>query len=690
MFSRKWEILAFLVSSSAWAVTLTPTFTQNYCPVVIENNSHLPANSIYFVAHGLDNLGVPCFLVPDPTTGQCTYVYPHTDGTNGSITSSTALSQLPIAQGTAATGTSYLIYLPINIASRAYLSINSPLFIETTSDPTTGYITIGDPSVTTLNDPNFYTLYQDIEFGFGETAADSQTLLYMNVSYVDYFCLPMLLNTYTLGTNTPLIYGCAPYDYICLPAGTPSGNNRGTIINAINNTLLTNEAAGNPNTWSTLGLFYYDSPYTDTSNPSVYLRILAAKNSIGFGTGSSQFIGAANTQLYFPADYTSNSATGPGGVSFMQALYNYYQSITLEIETSISNSMGGFVTYTMSSSSTNLVMDFKTTNAPMPSNMSLDLSQLTTEELLSGGNWNFIALPESAVNNAYVAELSKDLSALFTLGSLPIKIENPPLIDSQAGFASLNLSYFKNPYDTAGMQWTGGPWWNVYDLAVHLQEATNSTYKVPQSSSYALGYGYAYDYDDLLNMSGLIGGFVFQDKYGNNPTLPVACNPCPTPLSGCSPNSAPNSYVIITLEDMGGMAIPQISQDSWSYPVTIGPQSGVTAVSFAWTDSVSGTGTFSQAASNTTTILLTPQPIVNSGNPLTVTFTYNSIPYTYSIDLLHQAVIPTETGFTSIDRKYQAGVQFAITNLNDQGKVPSGMSPNFTITFDSSPPPWNQ
>lgn len=699
MLSWKFVTLVCLASLSAWAVSVPVQWSQNLAPTVIQNNSGLSSSDVYFVAHGLDDKGVPCFLVPDVSTGICAYVYPDAAGNNNSVASSLSLAQLPTATGSAATGEAYLIYFPINSAARGYLSINKPIFIETSSDPSSGFIVIGDPSQTALNDPNFYTLYQDFEFTFTESKVDSSTNLFLNLSYVDHFTLPMQLAAYELGNNSPLIYGCAPSTIVTVPAGTNSSSNRGTLINNILSTMKTHDPSG---LWNRLGIFYYDNPYTDTSTPTVYLRILAAKNSIGFGTGSSKFVGAANPQTYFPSDYISNVAYGPSStVDFISTIYNFYQGST-NLQAIITPGVN--LTYTISSTPMMNVLQFVTTTVT-DQNLTLDLSQLTTEQLFSGGAFPFAAQTGSdQVVPATTAELQKLMSGLFTVGKFPIattQITSPPFYNAQAGYEEQNFNYFTNPIK-GSTAIAGGPWWNVYDLAVHLTEITNSVFSVPNSSSYQLGNGYAYDFDDLLNMSGLIGGLIIQDSYGNNPQS-LICSPCSNPVSSvpcgsnldATPQGVPTGYALMTLENMGGMTIPDVSQDTYSYEVSIGPASGVATVQFDWFDSM-GTSHMASAPS-TGTVTLSPQPDVDPSmnRTLTATFTYDGVEYVYDINLQHQIVTPISSNsinnaFTGVTRKYQAGMQFQITNLNMEGKVPTGQDPIFLLTFDTSAPPWNQ
>ena len=110
---------------------IAPEPLQNHCPVVVVNNTTLSADEVYFVSNGLDNDSTPCFFVPD-SLGVCPYVYPQPDGSSGSASSSRKLSELPLATDTGISGDAYLIYLPINVSTRAYFSIKTPMYLSTT------------------------------------------------------------------------------------------------------------------------------------------------------------------------------------------------------------------------------------------------------------------------------------------------------------------------------------------------------------------------------------------------------------------------------------------------------------------------------------------------------------------------------------------------------------------------------
>ncbi len=645
-------VMCFIVGlSEAFAVAPAPL--QNYCPVVVVNRTGLSANTIYFVAHGNDPDGIPCFLVPD-MNGVCQIAYPTPTGSPSSAGSSVTLSELPTATGTGINDPAYLIYLPIDSASRGYFSINSPMYLATSLNPALGVLGISDSSVTSLTDPNFYTLYQDFEFGLvNSDVTNSKTTMFINLSWVDYFCLPMELYANEYPSNTQI-----SVQYSGLPSGTTSTQTRDQVLTAFSTSLNTY-----PTTWGTLALPYYNNPYTD-STPTSYLRVLAAKNSIGLGESANNFQGAKVTQGYFPTTYVSNSSTGPqASTSFLQAVYNYYNTphtFYAQIKPANINA----VVYSITASSTALTLELSGSGGA-PS-YTLNLAALTMEQLLSGANsggpWPY-TLTSGTDSAAYTNELSKLFSALFTIGQLPFTAYatsiDSPFVNSQynstaapGGYST--LTYFSNPPG-----YSNGPWYNLYDLNLHKLLISNG--QVPSGHNPTLGLGYGYDYDDLLNLAGLMA-IDIQDLHGN-----------PSQTTGET-----QPYFVITLESMSGTTIPNISQDSYTYPVTVNAAPNGVAVEFIY---YNGASTVTTPASTSVPVAL-GNVVVNAIHPFQVRFTFDSTEYLYNINLQRQIVTPSSptSTYTTADEHFQGSFTFTVSG-------PQG-SPSFVLSYNSTPPPW--
>ena len=623
---------------------------QNYCPVVIVNRSGLDADQIYFVSHGNDPDGIPCFLVPDGS-GICQIVYPTPSGTPSSASSSKTLAQLPLATGTGITDSAYLIYLPINSASRGYFSFNSPMYLATTLNPQLGVLGIDDSSVTSLSDPNFYTFYQDFEFGLVQPNINNSTSeIFINLSWVDYFCLPMQLYMLKYPSNNPI-----SIQYSALPAGTSASQTRDQIIASLNTYLSPYSTS-----WGTLGIPFYTNPYSD-STPTTYLRILAAKNSLALGDSTNQFVGAKVPQEYFPSNYVSNSASGPlSGKSFLQAVYDYYNSGN-KLYAKIYPANLATAVYEIKADPSNLVLQLNGTGGA-PS-YTLDLSLLTMQQLLSGANSGAAWPYTPTTGAAYTNELSKLISALFTIGQLPFTasatslaspFDNSQYNSSGAPGGYSQLSYYGNP-----PTYSNGPWYNVYGNGLHTLLISQG--QVPIGHNPTLGLGYAYDYDDLLNLAGLTA-LDIQNQYGN-------------PFDAAN---ASKPFVVITLEQVNAATIPDISQDAYNYPVTVGSAPNGVDVGFTY---FNGTSTLTTSASTTTTTSLGTVH-VDATHPFQVTFSFDSVDYTYNINLQRQIVTPSTTTSTYnvADQHYQGSFTFTVSG--SQG------SPEFTLNYNSFPPPW--
>src|SRR5262249_13633662 len=159
-------------------------------------------------------------------------------------------------------------------------------------------------------------------------------------------------------------------------------------------------------------------------------------------------------------------------------------------------------------------------------------------------------------------------------------------------------------------------WLNFYDEVVHTQLINKGHFPTSQPTANAnFGLAYAYDFDDLLNMSGLIA-LDIQDQYGN-------------PAVSTSP-AYQDPFEVIVLESLSGSTIPDISQDSYNFNVVVGAAPNGVAVSFLYYDSMGMQQT--QIASTTTPTTLPTPVYVNSSQPFRIKFTFDTIDYIYDIN----------------------------------------------------------
>ncbi len=663
------------------AFSVLPAPLQDHCPVVLVNRSTVDSTKVFFVCHGNDENGIPCFLVPDSTTGICAIVYPTPTGSPSSASVSKKLSELPLATGTGITGVAgtdlRIIFLPINSASRGYLSLNEPMYLATKLNPALGVLGVDDSSVTSLSDPNYYTFYQDFEFGLVQTdVTTSLSRMFINLSWVDYFCLPMELFASEYPPTTPITP--IAIQFSALPSGTGISQNRDGTTGLISDINSTSTGLGQfPTTWGPLSLPFYADPYNDTTALTT-LRVLAAKNSLGLGASSNQFNGAKVPQTFFPEDYITSTSAGPmPGVSFLDALYTHYQSDTLY--TTIHPANLPAAVYAITSNASNLVLTFTGPGGSAP-NYTLDLSMLTTEQLLtgadSGTDWPY-TLTGGTDSAAYTNELDKLFSGLFTIGQLPLtslatSATSPPgpfdnsqfnSTASPGGFAQLPIptggttSYFNNPPGYT----SNGPWYNLYDVVIHQLPGQLSKGIIPGGNNSTLGLGYGYDFDDLLNLAGLIA-LDIQDQYGN-----------PSMETG-----AKQPFIVMSIEALDAALVPDIRTDAYSYPVTVDAAPNGVAVSFSH---YNGTATVVTPASTTVPVSL-GTVVVDATHPFQAIFLFDGVTYTYNINLKRQIVTPSTTTatYSAADEQFQGSFTFTVTG-------PQG-TPSFTLAYNSSPPTW--
>lgn len=672
-----------------------PQFLQNYVPVVIVNNTGVDPSQIYFLAHGLDSCGLPCFLVPTGAEGECSYQYPNVAGSPGSADPSISktLSELPAATGSNIPANSYLIYLPINSSSRGYISLYNPMYLPTAYNPapTRMVLDILDSSVTTIRDPNYYTLYQDFEFGLvpletysgSGTALGSSygTQLFLNLSWVDYFALPMELQLWSFATHQQL--NTSP------TSGILSTLSRENVIQNMQ-TVFAN--APKPSSapmippWEYLSVPLYTNPYNGTATGPT-LRILAAKNSISLGSGAG-FVGGNPSESFFPADYVHNANYGPATptptTTFMEAAYTFFTTNSLYSKIIPANpdpNLTGGYTYTVSATGgTNLLFTYTggtvTPGYPQPVNLQINLQTLTTEQLLSGSVWPFTTdgtTPAPSSQTAFGNELSKMVSALFSTSLFPSTLNTSsgsPFLVTDTGFAALPIPMGKTDvYFNPDPAYPGGYWYNLYDQALHENQI--NTDAPANNPTYGLGYGY--DYDDVLNLAGLIQP-VIQDQYGNA--------------------EADQPYVVITLGSLTGTPVININQDMYTtkstgvagyqtipYPLQVGPlASGTeTEVAFIWYDDTLTQHTTSAPTSGNVTLA---NLTADETHPFQVQFKYNGVTYLYNINLLRQVTTPSSPSnpYSTIDQTYIDGVVFTL----------EGTSPNqyLLLAVNSTTPPW--
>ena len=662
------KILTFFAVFKLYAIDPAPK--QNYFPVVLVNNTGQADTAVFFIGHGNDADGFPGFLVPD-AQGIISFVYPDIAGTIGSASQSKTLSQLPLATNIAAIpagATARLLYFPINVSSRAYASIQQALYLQTQLNAS-GLLAVDDPSVASRRDPNYLTLYQDFEFGMGPSATNSSTQVFLNLSYVDYYCLPYQLRTFSYPSNDPVLIQTSLTSVTAIPSGTEDDKTREQIITAVKEGFTMGEVSGNPS-WQYLEDIFYSDPYNSSSSGST-LRILAAKSSISLGSSNTAFSGG-HTINYFPSTYLSSKSKGPSAnTSFLDAVYNHYKSPAAPLYVKIfpGAPVGGGpapapVIYGISSTANSLELLF-TIVAPGlgPSGFTVNLGDVAPDKFWSGATWPFAGSPTPSV--LYTNELSKALSSLFSAGHLPLTAiatsPSSPFINSNSEGFNLLTYFTQAPFSTTG------PWSNLYCKVFHEQFLSkNQVPPLPANSAYGLAY--AFDYDDLLNMSGIINGLFFQDQYGTPSTTSVVTPDQPY-------------YLMVTLQSLDANAIPNIRNETYTYNnIKVTAATGGVKVTYRFSGASSPVAAPSSGAPAALNAVA-----ISQANPLLVDFEYDGKTYTFMINPKQQIALPelTSDPYTVVHAFFQTAI--VITRDTTPG---SDSDPNLTINVNSSPPPY--
>ncbi len=172
------KILFFLLLSSGTTLIygLTGPNGESYFPIEIINNSDIASDErVYVIIKGINPATEKdCLLSFDEQGwGSCIDVVLDTKSEDYSI----SLSDLPQKNGV------YSIYLPKVSSGRIYFSLGYPMDLQINLDEAA--FKIVDPDGFKPRDPNYYTLYDKVEF----TYTDEGT--WMNPTAVDFFSLPI-------------------------------------------------------------------------------------------------------------------------------------------------------------------------------------------------------------------------------------------------------------------------------------------------------------------------------------------------------------------------------------------------------------------------------------------------------------------------------------------------------------------
>lgn len=166
---------SFFRRSPLFLLALIPllglTQDPHYSPLQLVNNSGKADENVYFIAHAMTPAGDDCFLQFDEQgMGTCIPVTRHTVPS----TYSYRFAQFK----------NKILQIPELTSGRLYVSLGYPMVLWTTeAEP--GKIKINSLSGFRLGDPNYYTLYDKVEFSYAPNG------FFINPTAVDFFTLPL-------------------------------------------------------------------------------------------------------------------------------------------------------------------------------------------------------------------------------------------------------------------------------------------------------------------------------------------------------------------------------------------------------------------------------------------------------------------------------------------------------------------
>ena len=560
---------------------LPPAPMNNMLPVVITNNTGLPADQVYVTLAGQQIAGeTQYFFQLDATTG----IYTPVEATEN--TYSPNYSYLLSGFPNSTTGANdYLAYAPALVGARFYFSIQKPMYLQSDTPNS-----ITAPAYYPFYDPNYNNLFESLEATFITTPPfpiPSGAITWtasVNTTEVDAFCLPIRISYFSYDPSNPSAVTPMVQDPNALPSGFGVGGltgstTRNTILTSLFNGLTSGDLTDvTPKVWPRLAIPFYSDPYAGTGLQT-YLRVLSPKQSIGndptpLNTGglTSQHIGAVDGSEIttfknynyppFPLDYFTGSYGAP--ISYANSLFSYYTD-----GTKLYLSTGGGTPTVYEGVTTGATGSYMLTFTGQtgPNTGQISTIQEAAEYPDSINTYKMFSGSQHMEGGLDGVNLGLYFGDAFTVGMLPSSVgtaSGTPINITDAtpdGWEDTNVS---NYYVAPNSSLSGGPWYSLYAKELHKIAVRNT------SSTFLNNYGlcYGYDFDDSLGISGTITP---KDTTPNilNPYLGITLGSIDTAIP--DPYSDATSYSVTFIFDAEGGRTLSYQQGSGPIiPVTSG------------------------------------------------------------------------------------------------------------------------
>lgn len=395
--------------------TITPpaapaTIQAGYLPIVIENTSGYLDSEVYVFFEGRSPVG------PSDPPGAQVFVNINTlngEGSNLTVNSSLngstysyALSELPYASG--ASGPR-VVYLPEIDSALMLISFNDKLNI-----PVTSANKITNPSFVNPNDPNYNTIWDQVEIEFNTLATPPVDT---DATAVSFFSIPMqiyLNQADSLSNKSGLT------------------QSRSSLMTYLNSCFATVPSSPENLEWQKLTLYNGTTP----------LRVVSPGNSIAAGGFDMNYLDNRASYLY---SYLADIWYGSLG---------FYQDNTLSIEIpggKIYSGKASGNTITLTSGSDSVTLG--------PVQTGPGYTNSTTYNIFSGLN-----IFSNATNNADAIQVSKAFEEAIIAGIVPTtSLINASLLTTLGVFKP----YYQINPNLSRFGQTKGPWYDLYSKALH-------------------------------------------------------------------------------------------------------------------------------------------------------------------------------------------------------------------------------
>lgn len=407
-------------------VAIANTYPNTYFPLEIANNTKVAGNDQVYVYIKAQTINAPhhacvmkfnsqgqgdCIVVNDQTK-MADYNYP--------------LSFFPKAKNA---NNAFAAYLPPTISGRIYFSIGSPMVFYTTKGAE-GQHTIPDPDGFKTRDPDYYKLYDKVEYSYNQLGT------WINPTAVDFFSIPIGIHQASSQSLKNSGFG---------------KSSRTEIFNQVKSELAIAKEK-TPSTfkdWNKLWL-NFEGNFADGSTGNTILRFMAPGKAMTEPNPLS-------ANIPFAPNYLTDDKLG---LNYINAIWDYYKTHNNQVGIDTKEINQGkpqvFLIKGVDENNNLIFSDGKTT---------VKISKPQSISFFAGAQGSF-----NAANNTPKAIIVRELTSAFEVGLLPF-----PAMANKDGITVINKSYFEtqkqagryyteNPLLAAG---NTGPWYDLYSKALH-------------------------------------------------------------------------------------------------------------------------------------------------------------------------------------------------------------------------------